>query len=98
MTFEWDDAKNKLNIEKHELDFEDALEVFQSPMLTAPDNRYDYGEERHVAIGSIRGRVVVVVFTEPHENTVRIILLRKAVKRERVRYEQVLKNRLGQAG
>ena len=38
---------------------------------------------------------VVVVFTEPGSDTIRIISLRKAVKRERVRYEKALKDRLG---
>ena len=35
MKFEWDENKNELNIEKHGLDFEDAAEIFDSPMLIA---------------------------------------------------------------
>ncbi|MBS3966388.1 MAG: hypothetical protein KGZ60_03945 [Truepera sp.] len=38
---------------------------------------------------------MVVVFTEPGSDTIRIISLRKAVKRERVRYEKALTDRLG---
>ncbi len=64
-------------------------------MFTALDTRYDYGEDRWIGIGLLRRRVVVVVFTEPEDDTIRVISLRKAVKRERVRYEQALKNRLG---
>ncbi|HYX14751.1 MAG TPA: hypothetical protein VE944_10360 [Nostoc sp.] len=41
------------------------------------------------------GRVVVVIYTEPGEEMVRIISLRKALSHERKSYEQYLKNRLG---
>jgi uncharacterized DUF497 family protein len=59
------------------------------------DERQDYGEERCIGIGLLDGRVVVIVYTEPNEETVRIISLRKALSHERRRYEQYLKNRLG---
>ncbi len=95
MRVEWDEAKNQINIAKHGFDFADAWEIFQAPMFTALDTRYDYGEDRWIGIGLLRRRVVVVVFTEPEDDTIRVISLRKAVKRERVRYEQALKNRLG---
>jgi uncharacterized protein len=95
MRLEWDEQKNQANIRKHGFDFADAREIFQAPMLTALDTRQDFGEDRWIGIGSLRGRVVVVVFTEPSSDTIRIISLRKAVKRERVRYEKALKDRLG---
>ena len=41
------------------------------------------------------GRVVVVVYTEPNEETIRIISLRKALSYERKSYEQYLQNGLG---
>jgi uncharacterized protein len=95
MIFEWDEEKNTINIEKHGFDFTDAHEVFQAPMLTALDTREDYGEDRWIGIGSLRGRVVVIVFTELEADTIRIISLRRAVKHERLRYEQTLKDQLG---
>jgi len=93
--FEWDEEKNRINLAKHGLDFADAWEIFLAPMLTALDTRQDYGEARWIGIGSLRGRVVVVVFTESRSDRIRIISLRKAVKRECVRYEKALKDRLG---
>jgi uncharacterized DUF497 family protein len=60
------------------------------------DQRQNYGEERWVGLGMLDGRVVVVVFTEPDRETVRIISLRKALPYERKRYEQYLKNELGE--
>ena len=95
MDFEWDEQKNKANIRKHGLDFADAWEIFTAPMLTAPDDREDYGEDRWIGIGMIRGHVVVIVFTERDEDTIRVISLRKALSHERTGYEQTLRDQLG---
>ncbi len=64
MQFEWDEQKRKTNIRKHGFDFRDAWKVFGSPMLVAPDDRYDYGDDRLIGIGMLEGRIVVVIFTE----------------------------------
>ena len=96
MKFEWDQQKNQANIAKHELDFADASKVFRLPLRVSLDERQDYGEERWVGLGILDGRVVVVVFTEPDQQTIRIISLRKALPYERKRYEQYLKNELGE--
>lgn len=45
MRFEWDEHKNKSNIEKHDIDFHDAALIFSAPMSVISDDRYDYGEE-----------------------------------------------------
>jgi len=95
MKFEWDKQKNKANFEKHGLDFADAHKVFETPMLVKIDDREDYGEDRWIAIGLMDMRVVVMVFTEPKENTIRIISFRKATTDECRRYEQAYKNEFG---
>lgn len=41
--------------------------------------------------------MVVVVFTEPDETTIRIISLRKALPYERKLYERYLKDELGES-
>jgi uncharacterized protein len=94
MQFDWDERKNQSNLSKHGFDFADALRIFDLPMVVELDEREDYGEERCIGIGLLDGRVVVV-YSEPDENTIRIISLRKALSHERKRYEQYLKNRLG---
>jgi hypothetical protein len=95
MNFEWDECKNQSNLVKHGFDFADAFRIFYLPMVVGFDEREDYSEDRYVGIGLLNGRVVVVVYTELDEETVRIISLRKALSHERRRYEQYLKNRLG---
>ncbi len=96
MKFIWNRRKNEANIKKHELDFADAFKVFASPMLVNADERHEYGEERWVGIGLMdANRVVVIVFTEPEEDVVRVISMRKATTEERENYEQELKNQFG---
>lgn len=94
MNFEWDDRKNQANLAKHGFDFADVAQVFDFPMVVDLDERADYGEDRWIGIGLLNGRVVVVVYAEPDEETIRVISLRKALSHERRRYEQYLKNRL----
>jgi len=94
MKFEWDESKNQSNLIKHGFDFADAYRIFNLPMVVDLDERENYGEDRFVAIGLLDGRVVVIVYTEPDDRTIRIISLRKALSYERKYYEQYLKNRL----
>ncbi|WP_373692211.1 BrnT family toxin [Endozoicomonas sp. SESOKO1] len=49
MQCEWDEDKNQANIHKHGIAFEDAVDIFNHPMLSRVDDRADYGEERWVA-------------------------------------------------
>ena len=92
MDFEWDEHKNQVNIRKHGFDFADAWEIFDTPMLVELDERIDYGEDRWIGIGMLQSRIVVIIYTELNEDTIRIISLRKALKHERAIYEQALGN------
>ena len=94
MKFEWDESKNQSNLIKHGFDFADAYRIFNLPMVVELDKRENYGEDRFVAIGLLDGRVVVIVYTEPDAEIIRIVSLRKALSYERKYYEQYLKNRL----
>jgi len=73
------------NIEKHSVDFNDAVNLFQNIRLTAVDNKRDYGETRKISIGKIGSNVCVVVYTE-RKDVIRIISARKANQRERRKY------------
>ncbi len=97
MKFEWDQQKNQINIAKHDLDFSDAPRVFRLSLRISLNERQNYGEDRWIGIGMLDRRVVVIVFTEPDEQTIRIISLRKALPYERKRYEQFLQDELGES-
>jgi uncharacterized DUF497 family protein len=95
MKYEWDPHKNQLNRQNHKLDFADAPLIFEQPLLVKLDEREDYGENRWIGIGLLYMRVVVIVFTEPHPDTIRVISLRKATSYERKQYEQAYRNEFG---
>ena len=85
MKFEWDENKRKLNLAKHGIDFKDAHQIFKRITFTFEDDRYDYGEERYITIGMLRGTVVVVAHTES-DDVIRLISIRKATKHEQKLY------------
>ena len=87
MKFDWDEAKRRTNFQKHGLDFRDAEQVLQGPVVTVLDSRQEYGEERYISLGMLADVVVVVVHTARSEKT-RIISMRKARLRERQAYEE----------
>ena len=66
--FEWDEDKSNANLIKHGIDFEDASEVF-----FRASNRNS--EERWIAIGKSRDRIMAVIFTRRNDST-RIISAR----------------------
>ena len=85
--FEWDDNKNNKNRIKHKIDFTDAIQVFfDENRITKLDNRQDYGENRYQIIGQSNERILFVVYTEKHGNTIRVISARKANKKEITAY------------
>ena len=91
MDFIWDENKRKTNIRKRGLDFADAQIVFAGTTFTFEDDRFDYGEQRFITMGLLRGVVVVIAHTERGE-AVRIISMRKAIKHEQERFFQNFSN------
>lgn len=96
MKFKWDEAKNRLNIRRHGIDFEDVGEVFKGPMIIVPDDRTDYSEDRQIGTGILKNMSVVIVFTEKDDDVIRIISARKANKHESKRFYEEITHRLGQ--
>ena len=47
--FEWDEAKRVANIDKHGIDFRDAIAIFDEPVVETPSVRPD--EDRWKAVG-----------------------------------------------
>jgi len=87
--FDWDEDKRLINVQKHTIDFEDATIIFDGDIVTVEDDRFDYGKQRFITLGLLKGRVIAVVHTEQSAIT-RIISARKATKNERITYfEQV---------
>lgn len=94
MWFEWDPAKDEANRHKHGLGFEEAKQLFISgaDYLELADEAHSDVEERFIAIGPIERGVVLVVWTERSEDTIRIISARFAMKSEIERYRFYLES------
>lgn len=92
MNFSWDENKNKINLEKHGIDFEEALLVFGDPFLLTSQDRIENGEMRWQSIGIIEDLIVILVAhtwqDDDGEEHIRLISARPADKHEKKRYEQ----------
>ncbi len=92
LQFEWDPVKARANPRKHGVTFEDAMHVFLDPYAFSAQDRVEDGEPRWQTIGLAGGVVLLLVaHTVGEESTdeiVRLILARRATRKERIRYEQ----------
>ncbi len=92
MRIAFDEEKRRLTLQARGLDMADAGLVFEGPTLTVPDDRRDYGERRMITVGLLRGRMVVLVWTQRGAWR-RIISMRKANDREQALYRPRLDGR-----
>lgn len=60
----------------------------------SPDIRETTEKNGGLGLGSIRGRIAVVVFLERNAETIRGLSLRKADSRERKQYEKAIQDEL----
>jgi uncharacterized protein len=90
MKFEWDDHKNKINLRKHGISFQEAQTIFDGNVFNWIDDRLDYGEIRETSIGAIQGVVIIVVAHTERNGVTRIISARKATRTEREEYYDYL--------
>ena len=93
MKFEWDKNKEKTNIQKHGVTFEQASYVFSDPYaLNKYDNEHSENEDRWLLLGkSLNEIILIVVHTFKNRNDfelVRIISARRATKIEKQIYQK----------
>lgn len=87
--YEWDENKNKQNLEKHGVCFTLAIEVFSDPNAVVQFNREIENEVRNQIIGKIDDAWVILFVVFTHRGSkIRLISARKANKRERAIYER----------
>jgi uncharacterized protein len=79
---------------KHGISFEEAVGIFDGPVLTNFDER-DYGEIREVSFGVLGELVVIAVVHTDRDDITRIISARKANKTERKLYYDHIAATLG---
>lgn len=92
--FDWDDNKGSSNLDKHGVDFREAMTVLLDPLaMTFFDAEHSQDEERWVSVGrSSVGALLLVIHTFVgtglNSALVRIISARPASRQERRQYEQ----------
>ncbi len=95
MRFEWNHDKDRTNQAKHNVSFETACLVFDDPYHLSVYDRHEQGEERWRTLGMIDDVVLLLVvhtvIKDEHEEVIRIISARKAIRKERQIYEQAYK-------
>ncbi len=83
----WDERKRRSNLEKHGLDFAHVADFDVDSALTGEDTRgladpkFAYPEPRYIAIGLMRGKLAVLVYSETKTGW-RVISLRPATEKE----------------
>ena len=87
--FEWDENKRLAVLTRRGVDFRRVAYMFNGPLLTKPDGRRDYGEDRFISIGMIEKDCYVAVHTR-RGTTVRIISAWKGGRREQREYHASL--------
>ena len=64
--FEWDEEKEKKNIEKHGCDFETAAKAFLDPKrVIFTDEKHTAMEHRFFCLGKVEGTVLAVRYARP---------------------------------
>jgi uncharacterized protein len=86
MKYEWDENKREHNIEKHGIDFIDAIEIFNDLNRIEFEN-HRKGETRFLTIGMVHDIVLFLVYTL-RGGKKRIISVRRASKNERKAYDE----------
>ncbi|NWH03812.1 BrnT family toxin [Desulfobacter latus] len=89
LIFEWDDTKNKINLKKHGVSFEEAQTVFfDDNAIEFDDPDHSLDEERYLLLGFSQSLKILVVCHcyRGSESTIRIISARKATKKEQKAY------------
>ena len=93
MKFEWDPDKEKTNVQRHGITFEQAAYVFADPFaLNKYDDEHSEEEDRWALLGkTLNETVLLVVHTfrnSEGEEFVRIISARRATKKEKKTYNE----------
>ncbi len=88
MRYSWGKDKNRRNVERHGISFDDAKRIFDGQTLEREDDRFDYGETRIYAIGLVNGLEITVIYTDRDNDERRLISAWRAEPHERRAYWQ----------
>ena len=95
MEFEWDAIKATANLNKHKVNFEEAIEAFYDPFAVDDIDEVHSSnrERRFTLIGKSSIRLLIIAYTTRAGDRVRIISARKTTSYEKKIYEEANKKR-----
>jgi len=88
MIFEYDENKSLANKSKHNIDFEQAKELWNDPYSFELPSLQSEDEERFLVLGQINSRNYTAIITYRKEN-IRIISVRRSRQKEIKLYESI---------
>lgn len=88
MRYTWDATKNRSNVKRRKIAFEDAQRIFEGLTVERVDDRFDYGEIRVYAIGLVNGLEITVIYTDRDGDERHIISAWRSEPHERRHYWQ----------
>jgi len=87
ISFEWESSKAFANLQKHEIAFEAACQVFFDPFLSQDKEDIVDGELRERVIGMTESWQFLYVVYTLRNDAIRLISARPATRQERKTYE-----------
>ena len=88
MNFEYDKNKSKSNKLKHNIDFEEAKELWDDPYVIELPSLNSQDENRSLVLGKIGLKYYTAIITYRNEN-IRIISVRRSREKEAKFYESI---------
>ena len=91
MKFEWDENKNLINIQKHNISFEEGITVFKDNKSVLIYDESHYGDEDRfniIGMSQMSNLLIVCHCYRESDTVIRIISARKPTKDEISYYEE----------
>ncbi len=85
MNYIWDPEKNRQNVARHGIAFEDAIKIFEGPTLEKVDDRFDY------CVCVANGIEITVIYTDVSNGVRRVISAWRAERHEREAYWNIIR-------
>lgn len=95
--YEWDDKKNKINIHKHGISFDEAKLALEDPFAIEfyDEANSTLEEDRYICFGNIGDFIIVVVVYTDRKRKIRLVTARLAEPIEKAVYYENFKRATG---
>lgn len=93
MEFEWDETKDRLNLQKHGISLGEAVNIWSDIHIDVENiAKSKDGEVRHATLGILNNEVMVAIWTK-RSDKIRLISVRRARYAEEKTFETYIRNK-----